>query len=213
MFTGLIEANCQVKAVRQNSDGVTIVIDLGDIAANTNVGDSIAVNGVCLTVTELNSRQASFDCHPETLEKSTLSKLRPASFVNIERSMLPTDRFSGHFVQGHVDGTAKVQAIRHKGNFKEIDFSTSPQLLEQMVEKGSVAVDGISLTIAKLSPSGFTVAVIPQTWGKTTLNLAKVGDAVNIETDVIVKAVKTHLKKMLQQGGSLTEDKLKEMGF
>ncbi len=213
MFTGLIEAVCQVRTLRQSSDGMEISIDLADIAKDTNIGDSIAVNGVCLTVTKINGQQGTFDCHPETLEKSALGKLKPAGLVNIERAMPATGRFGGHFVQGHIDGTAKIQALRNKGQFREIDFSASSQLLDQMIEKGSIAVNGISLTIAGLNKEGFSIAVIPQTWDKTTLHRGQVGDFVNIEIDIIVKAVRNQLKKNLPDNDNLTEDKLGQMGF
>ncbi len=127
--------------------------------------------------------------------------------------MKATDRFGGHFVQGHIDGTATIKAIKRQGGFADMEFAAEPELLSQMVVKGSVAVDGISLTIASLNRSSFSVALIPQTLKKTTLGTAKVGDAVNIETDIIVKTIKSYLDQILPQKQTLTVEKLKELGF
>ena len=213
MFTGLIEAICPVKTLRQNSGGMQITVDLAGLAQDTNIGDSIAINGTCLTVTKIDGQLATFDVSGETIEKSAINKLAPATLVNVERAMLPTQRFGGHFVQGHVDGTAKIQTIQNKGQFREIEFAASEKLLNQLIEKGSVAINGISLTIAKLKQTSFTIAVIPQTWENTNLQKAKVSDTVNVETDIIVKTVKKQLEQILPQDGNLTEDKLRQMGF
>jgi len=213
MFTGLIEAICVVKSVGPNAGGVSLTVDLNNLAEQCKIGDSIAINGVCLTVAELTGRLATFELSTETLARSTLGKLKPSSKVNVERAMKPTDRFGGHFVQGHVDGTATIKAIKRQGGFADIEFAAQPELLSQMVVKSSVAVDGISLTIVSLNRSGFSVALIPQTLKKTTLGTAKVGDAVNIEADIIVKTVKSYLDKILPQKQTLTVEKLKELGF
>lgn len=213
MFTGLIEGICEVRLVRQSAGGMRLTVDLGELADESKIGDSIAVSGVCLTVTELDGQLASFDVSGETLAKSTLGKLRPASQVNIERAMKATGRFGGHFVAGHVDGVATVKAIDKRGQFANMRFEAAPELLEQMVVKGSVAVDGISLTIADMDESGFDVAIIPETLERTTLGSAKAGDMVNIETDMIVKAVKKQLDKILPKDEKLTVEKLKAMGF
>jgi len=213
MFTGLIEAICAVKSIRPNAGGLSLTADLGNLAEECKIGDSIAINGVCLTIAELTGSLAAFDLSTETLAKTTLGKLKSNSLVNVERAMKPTDRFGGHFVQGHIDGTATIKAIQRQGEFADIEFAAQPELLSQMVVKGSVAVDGISLTIASLNRSGFSVALIPQTLKKTTLGVAKVGDTVNIETDIIVKTVKSYLDQILPQKQTLTVEKLKELGF
>ena len=222
MFTGLIEAICVVKLVRPNVGGASLMVDLGNLAEQCKIGDSIAINGACLTVAYLAPQSfdpaqdrfiVGFEISPETLAKSTLGRLKPLSKVNVERAMKPTDRFGGHFVQGHIDGTAAVKAMKKQGEFADIEFAAPPELLSQMVVKGSVAVDGISLTIVSLNQSSFSVALIPQTLKRTTLGTAKVGDAVNIETDIVVKTIKNYLDKILLQGQSLTVEKLREMGF
>ena len=213
MFTGLIEAVCTVKAVRQSASAMQITVDLGHFAKQTKIGDSIAVNGVCLTIAGLKGSLATFDASPETLEKSTLGRLRPASPVNTECALRPSDRLGGHFVLGHIDGTATIKTIHRHGQFADIEFAASPELLDQMVVKGSVAVDGISLTIADMNETTFSVAVIPETLKKTTLGNARVADVVNIETDIIAKIVKRQLEKILPLKEKLTVEKLKELGF
>lgn len=213
MFTGLIEAVCVVKSVRPNVGGASLMVDLGNLAEDCKIGDSIAINGVCLTIAELTGSLAAFELSTETLAKSTLGRLKPSSKVNVERAMKAADRFGGHFVQGHVDGTATIKAIKRQGEFADMEFAAQPELLSQMVVKGSVAVDGTSLTIANLSQSSFSIALISQTLKKTTLDTAKVGDAVNIETDIIIKTIKSYLDKILPQKQVLTVEKLKELGF
>lgn len=213
MFTGLVETVCTVKSVRQTADAMQITIDLGYLADETKNGDSIAINGVCLTVARLESSLATFDVSSETLQKSTLSKLMPSSQVNIERALMPSDRLGGHFVLGHIDGTATIKTIHRHGQFADIEFAASSELLDQMVIKGSVTVDGISLTIADMNESSFSAAVIPETLKKTTLGKVKIGDQVNIETDIIAKMIKKQLEKILPEKQKLTVEKLKELGF
>jgi riboflavin synthase len=212
MFTGLIQTVCTVKSASKTGDAMNLSIDLGSLAKDTKTGDSIAISGVCLTVSKLSGNIVAFDVSSETLEKSTLGKLKAGDKVNIELSMKPSDRFGGHFVLGHVDGTAIIKSIEKHNQFADIKLKTPPELLEQMIIKGSVAVDGISLTIAAMDNESFTVAIIPETLKRTMLGSAKPGDAVNIETDIIVKTIKSRLAKILPQSG-LTMEKLKEMGF
>jgi riboflavin synthase len=213
MFTGLIEAICSVKSFRRSGGGAMLTIDLGKLADEIKVGDSVAVNGACLTVAKLAGSFADFDISAETLAKTTLGRLTSSSQVNIERAMKAGERFGGHFVLGHIDGAAVIKSIEHQGQFAVMKFAVSPELLGQMVIKGSVAVDGVSLTIAEMDKMTFSIALIPQTLEKTTLGRAKVGDLVNIETDIIIKAVKNQLGKILPQKQPLTVEKLKEMGF
>mgnify|MGYP001056637584 CR=1 FL=1 len=222
MFTGLIEAVCTVDSVRQSACAMQLTIDLGKLAPASNkraqaeetkIGDSIAVNGVCLTIAGLQGSLAGFDLSGETLAKSTLGRLKLSSLVNVERALRPTDRLGGHFVQGHIDGTATIKAIDRQGQFADMKFAVGPEMLDQMVAKGSVAVDGISLTIADMNRNTFSVAIIPETLEKTTLGTAKIGDTVNIETDIIAKIIKKQLDKILPQKQKLTVEKLKELGF
>ena len=141
--------------------------------------------------------RSSFDVSAETLAKSTLGRLKPSSEVNVERSLKASDRFGGHFVLGHVDGTATIQAIEKSGEFANIKFAAQAELLEATVVKGSVAVDGISLTIASVDLNSFGVSVIPETLKRTTLGKVRIGDFVNIETDIIVKTIKRQLDEIL----------------
>ncbi len=212
MFTGLIQTVCPVKSASKTGDAMNLAIDLGQLARETKIGDSIAISGVCLTVSKLSGNIAAFDISGETLEKSILGKLKTGDKVNIELSMKPSDRFGGHFVLGHVDGIAAIKSIEKHNQFADIKFKTSPELLEQMIIKGSVAVDGISLTVAAMDKESFAVAIIPETLKRTTLGTAKPGDAVNIETDIIVKTIRKQLDEILPRQG-LTMEKLKEIGF
>ena len=214
MFTGLIEAICDVKSVSPGTaSGGSLVVDLGELAQDCKTGASIAVGGVCLTVTRLQGTAATFGLSPETLERSTLGTLRPSAKVNIERAMRPTDRLGGHIVQGHVDGIGTVTVVKRLGEFADIEFAVEPELLEQMVLKGSVAVDGVSLTIAGIGPGGFRVAAIPETLNRTTLGNAYTGGKVNVETDILVKIVRRQLEAILPQKQSLTVERLRQMGF
>lgn len=221
MFTGLIEEICRVISVRQSSVAMELTVDLGKLANDSKigstgslqVGDSIDINGVCLTIARLDGNLATFDVSGETLSKTTLDKLVSSSQVNVERAMKATDRFGGHFVLGHIDGTATIKNIDKHGDFADITFSAEPELLDQMVVKGSVAIDGISLTIASMDDNSFTVALIPETLKKTTLGSAKIGDCVNIETDIIIKMVKKQLDKILPKKQKINMETLLRLGF
>ena len=215
MFTGLIEAICTVKSVSQRAGGagLSLTIDLGKLAHDSKIGDSIAINGACLTLAGLEGNLAAFDLSTETLTKSNLDKLRPSSQVNVERAVKAGDRLGGHIVLGHIDGIATIKAIKKEGQFADVKFAADAELLDRMVVKGSVALDGISLTIAGMDETSFSVAIIPETLKKTTLGKAKIGDCVNVETDIIVKAIKKQLEKILPQKQPLTAEKLKELGF
>jgi riboflavin synthase len=214
MFTGLIEAVCEVKSMSPGTGagGGSLVVDLGELAQDCKLGDSIAVSGACLTITRMEGTTATFGLSPETLERSTLPTLKPPARVNIERAMKPTDRFGGHIVQGHVDGTGTIRSVRRMGGFADIEFAAG-ELLEQMVPKGSVAIDGVSLTIAGIGPESFWVAAIPETLNRTTLGDAQTGGRVNIEVDILVKIVRRRLEAIVPPQQPLTMERLKQMGF
>jgi riboflavin synthase len=213
MFTGLIETICTVKSVRLAGNSMALTIDLGVLGDQSKTGDSIAINGACMTIARLQGNLASFDVSAETLAKSTLGKLKPSSEVNVERSLKASDRFGGHFVLGHVDGTATIKTIDKSGEFANIKFAAKTELLDAIIAKGSVAVDGISLTIASVNPNSFGISVIPETLKRTTLGKAKIGDCVNIETDIIVKTIKKQLDEILPKKQGLTAEKLKQLGY
>jgi len=212
MFTGLIQQVCTVKSLLSASGGGVLVIDLQQLAPQVKIGDSIAINGVCLTVSKLTGTLAAFGLSAETLAKTNLGKLSPGGAVNVELSLRADDRLGGHFVLGHVDGIATIKRIEKKDDFATITFSAPKNLLEQLIPKGSVALDGISLTIAGLSADGFTVAVIPQTLKQTTLAEAKINQTVNLEIDIITKTVKKHLENLLPHN-DLTIEGLRQQGF
>ncbi len=215
MFTGLIEGVCEVRSVGATggSGGGSVTVDLGNLAEGCRLGDSIAISGVCLTVVRLEGALATFGLSPETMAKSTLAALHAPAKVNVERAMKATDRFGGHIVQGHVDGNGSVQAVTRLGDFADIEFAAGPELLEQMVPKGSVAVDGVSLTVAELGPRSFRVAAIPETLARTTLGGARTGTRVNIEIDILVKIVRRQLEAILPQQQPLTVERLRDMGY
>lgn len=215
MFTGLVEAVCEVKSASRGSasDGGLLVVDLGELAEGGKTGDSVAISGACLTVTRLAGTAATFALSPETLAISTLGMLKPPAKVNVERAMKATDRFGGHFVQGHVDGTGTIRAVKQLGEYADIEFNVEPPLLGQMVPKGSVAIDGVSLTVAGIGPEGFRVAAIPETLNRTTLGSARPGDRVNVEIDIIVKVIRGQLQAILPQQEPLTVERLRQMGF
>jgi len=214
MFTGLIEAVCDIRSVSSGGgSGGSLVVDLGPLAEGLRLGESIAVNGACLTITRLEGSAATFGMSPETLTVSTLAALRPPAKVNIERAMQATDRFGGHMVQGHVDGVGTLRSIKRMGEFADIEFATGSELLARMVPKGSVAVDGISLTIAGIGTESFRVAAIPETLSRTTLGEAAVGRRVNIEIDILVKIVRRQLEALMPSGQPLTPERLRQMGY
>jgi len=192
---------------------MALTIDLGILADESNTGDSIAINGACLTIAKLQGRLASFDVSAETLAKSTLGKLKPSSEVNVERSLKASDRFGGHFVLGHIDGTATIEAINKSGEFANIRLAAKAELLDAIIAKGSIAIDGISLTITTVDQKSFGVSVIPETLKRTTLGKAKIGDCVNIETDIIVKTIKKQLDEILPKKQGLTAEKLRQLGY
>ena len=213
MFTGIIETIGIVRQARPSGNQMRLAIDLNRIADGTNLGDSIAVNGVCLTVCQLNGTVAEFDVSTETVRKTTLISLKTSSPVNLERAMSAQGRFGGHIVQGHIDGLGKIAAVRKQADFAQFRFEVPKELIAQIVLKGSVAVDGVSVTVAKMDAAGFEVAVIPTTLKETAWHQAKVGDAVNIETDILVKITQRQLAAMLPASKGLTIEQLREHGF
>jgi riboflavin synthase len=213
MFTGLIEKTCLVREIRRSAESMLLTIDLGQLASKSKTGDSIAVNGACLTIAGLQGNLATFDFSAETMAKSTLGRLKSGTAINIERPLKADERFGGHFVLGHVDGTARIESIEKKVEFANIKFTAGTELLGGIVLKGSVAVDGISLTIAAVEQNGFSVSIIPETLKRTTLGKAKIGDIVNIETDIIVKTIKRQLDEILPKKQSLTAEKLRQLGY
>lgn len=193
MFTGIIEEKGTVESIRKNGVNSDLVIRADKVLEGTKIGDSIAVNGICLTVTKLGSRTFTADVMNETLQRSSLSGIRAGAKVNLERAMLNNGRFGGHIVSGHVDGTGTIRQIKQDGIAVWYTVETKPEILHYIVEKGSVAIDGISLTVAKVGKSDFSVSIIPHTAKETILSEKKIGDMVNLENDIVGKYVERFL--------------------
>ena len=189
MFTGIIETMGTVTGIRPAGAGRRMEVRADKDLSATKIGDSIAVNGACLTAVEISGRVFSVDVSPETLTRSTLGDTRTGTRVNLERAMRLSDRLDGHLVSGHVDGQAGIQTIRDEGGIRIVGFSADASLSRYMIRKGSVAVDGISLTINACGDDWFEVTVIPHTAAITTIGFKRAGDRVNIETDIIGKYV------------------------
>lgn len=211
MFTGVIQHVGRVLSAQAAASGRRLMVGLGPLAESLKPGDSVAVNGACLTVSSLDGQAAAFDVVAETLARTTLGRLRADAKVNLERSLRAGDGLEGHLVAGHIDGTAEVTSVRRGGEVT-VAFTAPGQLVAPMVPKGSVAVDGVSLTLTEVGENRFTVALVPTTLQKTTLGDLKPGDAVNVENDIIGKYVRKYLAGHLGAGG-LTLEKLKQAGF
>jgi riboflavin synthase len=188
MFTGLVETTAQVRRVQPDGDGVRLEVET-PLAAELAHGDSIAVNGVCLTAVEPDGERFRADVMAETLRRSSLGPLGEGDSVNVELALRAGDRLGGHMVQGHVDGTGTVESVGEEGFARVIRITCDGELLRYVVEKGSIAVDGVSLTVAAVDDSGFTVSLIPETLERTTLGAATPGRVVNLEVDVLAKYV------------------------
>jgi riboflavin synthase len=188
MFTGLVETTARVRRVDPDGDGVRLEVET-PLAAELNQGDSIAVNGVCLTAVDPDGDRFRADVMAETLRRSSLGPLAEGDSVNVELPLRAGDRLGGHVVQGHVDGTGTVSETRDEGFARLVRIDAPPDLLRYVVEKGSIAVDGVSLTVADVDGASFTVSLIPETLERTTLGLAAPGRVVNLEVDVLAKYV------------------------
>ena len=189
MFTGIVRERGTVAAIDGDGDGVRLRIEAPETAAQAAIGDSVAINGVCLTVTERDGASLSFDAVPETLSRTALGRLAPGSAVNLEPALRAGEPLGGHYVQGHVDGVGTVRSIEPEGEGVRLAIEAPEALLRYCVEKGSIAVEGVSLTIAALRDDAFEIALIPHTLAETTLSALAPGDLVNLEADVLAKYV------------------------
>jgi riboflavin synthase len=194
MFTGLIKDIGKVVSILPNSEGKEFIIETKVLSKEIKIDDSIATNGVCLTATEINGNQFKVQAVHVTLEKSTIGKLKVGSKLNLELALRPIDRLGGHIVQGHVNGTGVISAIKKLGKNYEVTFTTENKLFKYIIAEGSIALDGISLTIARITDSSFTVSIIPHTWDNTNLHTKKIGDSVNIEVDMMAKYLENFLR-------------------
>lgn len=194
MFTGLIQEVGTIESITTNPEGKEFVIKAPSLIREIKIDDSVATNGVCLTATKIQGETFKVQAVHMTLEKTSIGFLKPQDKVNLELSLRPNDRLGGHFVQGHVNALGKIQNIQMTGKNWEIEVSFPKELRKYMISEGSIALDGISLTIARLSDSTLTVAIIPHTLEKTSLSSKKVGDVLNLEVDMLAKYIENFLK-------------------
>ena len=213
MFTGIIEEVGAVRRIERGAKGARLTIAAKTVLEGTRIGDSIATNGVCLTVTDLTADSFSADVMAESLRRSGLGALQAGSPVNLERAMPLDGRFGGHIVSGHIDGTGTLASLRREDNAVWLTVRAAPALLRYIVEKGSVAIDGVSLTVAAVDGIGFSVSIIPHTGAQTILLGKKPGDTVNLECDVIGKYVEKLLGPYGQAQGGITMEFLAQNGF
>ncbi|MBM4054652.1 MAG: riboflavin synthase [Planctomycetes bacterium] len=214
MFTGIVEHLVMVNKLSTSSHGAELFLELGDFYGNLAIGESISVNGVCLTVKTIRGNVVSFDVSGETLKKTTLGALHSREKVNVERALRVGDRLGGHFVTGHADGIGAIKEKKQAADQCLIIFSAEKKFTDMMIEKGSVAIDGISLTIFDIKELTFSVAIIPHTLASTTLGYKKTGDRINIEIDMMGKWIKKLLENTFSgKKSALTRDKLIEQGF
>lgn len=214
MFTGLIETIGSVSGLSPAGGGAVLRVQADKVAEGVRIGDSVSVDGACLTAVAIKGAELSFDVSAETLSVSTVQGFRPGREVNLERALMVGDRLGGHIVLGHVDAIGTISSFRRNPGEFLLRVSVAPGIVRQLIPKGSIAVDGISLTIADLDDSSFSVAVIPHTWENTSLRSKKERDAVNLELDVIGKYVARLLGKAAPSAsGGITETFLAEQGF
>lgn len=212
MFTGIIEETGTVRNIKKGANSAVLTIGAASVLKDMKLGDSIAVNGICLTVTSYTSTGFTADVIHETIQRSSLNSLHSGAMVNLERAMPADGRFGGHIVTGHIDGTGVIRWIKRDDNAVWYNIRATPEILRYIVEKGSIAVDGISLTVAKVSDVDFSISVIPHTANHTTLAGKRVGDTVNLENDCVGKYIEKFLGKPAQPT-KLSKGFLTEAGY
>jgi riboflavin synthase len=218
MFTGIIEELGRVRSLERRGEGARLIIEASTVTVDAREGDSISVNGVCLTAIDVRADSFAADGSRETLQRSTLGRLRAGSPVNLERAVTPSTRLGGHIVQGHVDGRGRFLSAEEHGGSWTLRIGYPKELARYLVFKGSVTVEGISLTIAALADDYFEIAIIPKTWAVTNLSHLRAGDEVNLEADIIAKYVERILTVGRQgeetaPASSITMEKLAELGY
>lgn len=195
MFTGIVRELGRVAAVEGGADGVRLVVEAPQTAAAVAVGDSVSISGCCLTAVEVSGGRIAFDAVPETLRRTSLGRLAAGSAVNLESSLRAGDPLGGHYVQGHVDGVGRIRSVEPEGEGARVWLDAAPGVLRYAVEKGSIAVEGVALTVAELDGTGFAVALVPHTLTATTLGSLEPGQQVNLEVDVLAKYVERLLAR------------------
>lgn len=214
MFTGIIEEIGTISAVKPSSNSLQLAIRCSKVLSDVKKGDSLAVNGVCLTVSDFSSNQFTADVMPETVKATTLRTLGLGSPVNLERAMAANGRFGGHIVSGHVDGTGEIVSIRQKENAVYMEISVAADLLKYFIPKGSVTVDGTSLTVFGVTEKGFIISLIPVTQGDSIVGRKRIGDRVNVECDMFAKYIERLMTTTNGNStGGLTMDTLAASGF
>jgi riboflavin synthase len=219
MFTGIIEEMGRIVSIIKGQRSSQLWIQGDVIMADLKLGDSVAVNGVCLTVSQLNGSQWMADVMSETLKRSNLGNLRGGDLINLERAMAANGRFGGHMVAGHIDGTGRIRQVTRDDNAILYEIEAPQNIIRYIIEKGSIAIDGISLTVTRLTDNSFEVSVIPHTVKSTVLGLCKAGDQVNLENDLVGKYIERLLlfsstkKQSPESAGGLTMDFLTKAGF
>ena len=213
MFTGLIEELGKIESVKPISGGKTLTISAEKILSGINTGDSISVNGVCLTVTKFSARNFTVDAVGETLNKTTMNELRIGDNVNLEPALRLSQKLGGHIVQGHVNGVGEISELKKPGENYSLSVIVPSALEKYLVKEGSIAIDGISLTIADTTNNKCTFSIIPHTWLNTNLNTKKIDDKVNIEIDIIAKYVEKLLAGGKKNISELNEERLNKLGY
>jgi riboflavin synthase len=216
MFTGIVEELGKVQGIQKGAKSARLTLGGKVVLKGTKLGDSIAVNGVCLTVTEFSEDKFSVDVMAETLDKSNLGNLKTGDVVNLERAMAVGDRLGGHIVSGHIDGVGKIKGEEMVEIAKLVEIEAPPQVLRYCIQKGSITIDGISLTIVDVSNHAFWVSLIPHTAKLTTLGFKKAGDSVNLEADILGKYVEKMLglkEESKPQKSKISADYLAQHGF
>jgi len=208
LFTGLVAEMGDVVSLIKKGNGARLSLNAAEVSRDAKLGDSIAINGTCLTVVEIRGRTLAFDLSDETLRSSNLGELKARDRVNLEPALRPDDRLGGHFVTGHIDGTGVIRSKTREGEVYKIVIKTEPWIAEYLVEKGSVAVDGISLTVVEVLRDGFSLVIIPHTANLTTIGFKGPGDRVNVEVDILGKYVARYLKR--EKGEDLMQTLMKE---
>ena len=216
MFTGIVEETGTLRSLSRGQKSCVIRIQCSTVLEDTKIGDSIAVNGICLTVTDMDSGGFAADVMNETLSRSSLGQTRPGDPVNLERAMAANGRFGGHIVSGHIDGTGVIRDIRSDDNAVWYTVEAPPEILRYVVEKGSIAIDGISLTVARVDDRSFQVSVIPHTRAVTALSSSRVGSPVNLENDIVGKYVEKLMQPAPSESGpasGITMEFLAQHGY
>lgn len=213
MFTGIVEELGEIKSITQNTLGLDLTIRASRIFDDLKLGDSVAINGCCQTVTKISNNEFSVQAVFETVNLTNFKNLKTGTKVNLERAATLNTRLGGHLVSGHIEGLGNITAITNKGNATIFEITTTPNIMKYLIYKGSVSINGVSLTISELKESSFCVSIIPHTIDNTTFSFAKIGDEVNLEPDLIAKYIEKLMIKEDNDKKQITLEFLKENGF